>query len=292
MLRTQIITLALIGNAGIALAADLPSRVAPAPFVAAPVFTWTGFYLGLNAGAGFNVKRDPSLSSSVPLTIYTGSSGNDSTPFTGGVTAGYNMQFGSFVAGVEADINYLRRPTSGAGIFPAPANLTPGYDNRVDFALRSGSPRDWFGTARGRLGFAFDRVLVYGTGGVAFSGKQSYSVDQREIFETTTTSAPFVASGSFVTNPTRSLGSNGSNSKVGWALGAGAEYAVTNAISLKLEYLHVDFGRTSQTFTTIANAPNATVGQTAGGIYGGGDQITVKQKNNFDLVRAGVNFRF
>lgn len=296
MYRATLITSVILASVGMASAADLPSRVAAvAPYSKAPVFTWTGFYVGLNAGAGFNTKRSPSVTTSVPLTVYSGAQAENDTPFTGGVTAGYNMQFGSLVAGVEADINYLRRSGGGAGAFPAPVDLTGGYDNRSDFAVGSGSRNDWFGTVRGRLGFAFDRALIYATGGVAFSGRENYSMRQRDVFETTAFNPillGFGPSGAFVTNPAQALSSSGSRSNVGWALGAGGEYAITDAMSLKLEYLHVDLGRSSQTFVTAPNAANVAVGQPAGATYAGGDRITVRQKNQFDLVRAGVNVRF
>ena len=89
-----------------AFAADLPSRKyeAPPP-VYVPVFTWTGFYIGLNAGGAFANSRDVTFLNTVTGVATSFGSGNNSG-FVGGVQAGYNWQFGSFVAGVEADIDY------------------------------------------------------------------------------------------------------------------------------------------------------------------------------------------
>ncbi len=298
MLRNLLLSTAFIAAAGSAVAADLPRRsaaVAPQPYyTAAPVFTWTGFYVGLNAGAALNNNNSGSISSrglTAPNNaIYTGAGSGSDGAFTGGVTAGYNMQFGSFVAGVEGDINYLDRKNGGNGAFPAPANVTAGFDDRTDFAVSRGGNSNWFGTARGRLGFAFDRALIYGTGGLAFGGKNgSFGVNQRDYTENCTVAVvggACAANGTFTTNANRGLSSTGGgNNNIGWTLGGGVEYAFTNSISLKAEYLHVSLGDNSRTFTTLASAaPGATMAA--------GNTITIRESNKFDIVRAGVNFRF
>jgi outer membrane immunogenic protein len=262
------------------------------------VFTWTGFYVGLNAGAALNNKNSGSIFTT-GLTapnnaIYTGGGNSSDATFTGGVTAGYNMQFGSFVAGVEGDINYLDRKNGGNGAFPARTDVTTTtFDDRTDFAVSRGGSNNWFGTLRGRLGFAFDRALIYGTGGLAFGGKSgSFGVNQRDTTEdcstgTTTCSTP---TGTFTTNANRGLSSGGNNNNsVGWTLGGGLEYAITNSISLKAEYLHVSLGDNSRTFTTLPSAAGRVGAQPT---MAAGNTITIKDNNKFDVVRAGVNFRF
>jgi len=290
MLRKILFSTALVAVAGSALAADLPYRTAaPAPYVAAPVFTWTGFYVGLNAGAAFNNRNSGSITSglSAPNNVfYTDGGNSNDASFTGGVTAGYNMQFGSFVAGVEGDVNYLNRRKGGSGVFPAPRDLTAGFDDRTDFTVSHGGGSNWFGTLRGRLGFAFDRALVYATGGLAFGGKGgNFGVTQRDYYE--------INPGAFLVTGTRSLSSSSSDSSsIGWALGGGAEYALTQSTSVKLEYLHVDLGSRSQTFATLASDGAPPNGPPVGATMGAGNIITVHQKNSFNLLRAGVNFRF
>lgn len=115
-----------------AAAADM-SYPAPAPvasYAPAPVFTWTGFYLGANAGYGWG-EADASA---------------DVDGFLGGLQAGYNWQgAGPLVFGVEADIQYADVSSSA-------------------FTL------DYFGTVRARIGYAFDQFLIYGTGGFAYGG--------------------------------------------------------------------------------------------------------------------------
>lgn len=264
--RSALLASAAILTAGSAFAADLPARsMAPAPYIAAaPIFTWTGFYVGLNAGAGWNNDSNgygySSFGTVVP-TVYAGSNSNDAA-FTGGAQIGYNMQFGSFVAGVEADINYIDRDNGGVGVAPV-ATAAGTY-----YTLNRSGGDNWFGTVRGRLGFAFDRALIFATGGLAFGGNGGSGYATQSVVTGT---------GPFTTTTTTLVGTGDSDSNIGWALGAGMEYAFTNSISFKVEYLHVDLGRNSRTFTTTAPA---------------GGLITIRDDNKFDIVRAGVNFRF
>ena len=152
MKKILLSSVALLGLASGAMAADLPSRRAPAPIIAAvPVFTWTGFYVGVNAGYGWNTNDD-FIFNDVRYDL------GDDGGFVGGAQAGYNYQIGSFVVGLEGDIQY--------------ADF--GGDDRFDFD-RDGiadddfNNSDWFGTVRARAGVAFDRALIYATGGFAFA---------------------------------------------------------------------------------------------------------------------------
>jgi outer membrane immunogenic protein len=268
MLRKFLLSSALIGLSSAAFAADLPARVAPAPYLAAPMFTWTGFYVGLNAGAGWNNSdRGYSEFGFTPNTFGSLPSNNDAG-FTGGAQAGYNMQFGSFVAGVEGDINYIDRGNGGSFVISPTA--TESYN------LSIGNSNNWFGTVRGRLGFAFDRFLVFGTGGLAFGGKVGGAGGTYSATTTTVDNTdPLNPVTTTTTTTTALTGSGNSKNNVGWALGGGVEYAFSNAWSVKLEYLHVDLGDKTQRLFV-----NSTQG------------IDVKTDNKFDIVRAGVNFRF
>lgn len=126
--------------AGAASAADLPSRKGPiaAPVYIPPVFTWTGFYVGGNAGYGWgNVNANGFANV------------GDLDGFVGGGQIGYNYQMGQFVLGLEADLQY--------------ADLSSG-SNLGLINVKT----DYFGTVRGRVGVAFDRFLPYITGGWAY----------------------------------------------------------------------------------------------------------------------------
>lgn len=241
--RSALFASAAILTVGSAFAADLPGRVAaPAPYIAAPMFTWTGFYAGLNAGAGFNNKSSGyTTGSGYSQTTFTTTgggfgNGNDAG-FTGGAQAGYNMQFGGFVAGVEADINYLDRGNGGATTVFDGSNTT--------YTFNRGDSNNWFGTVRGRVGYAFDRFLPYFTGGGGTSGVL--------------------------------IGNGNSGSSSGWTLGGGVEYAISNTMSLKVEYLHVKLGDNNNQLAFNTNTNQF---------------FSFKNENKFDVVRAGINYRF
>lgn len=134
-----------------AFAADLPSRkVAPAaPVTYAPAFTWTGFYVGANAGYGFGQITK------------AGTLFNDPSGFVAGGQIGYNYQMNNIVFGLEGDLQYadLRDKASPAGVL---AGLPAGTKNGVE----------WFGTIRPRVGLAADRALFYVTGGLAYGNQK------------------------------------------------------------------------------------------------------------------------
>ncbi|MCW5688154.1 MAG: porin family protein [Pseudolabrys sp.] len=176
---------AVLGFATAASAADMPARTyTKAPPMAAP-FNWTGFYLGLNAGYG-----------------WVDSGGSNPGGFVGGGQIGYNWQgYNSpLVLGIEADLQ-------GADI---DESVTVGG---VTATTRAKA----FGTVRGRIGYAFDRAMIYATGGWAYTRT---SLD--------------------LSGPGGSISSSDWSS--GWALGGGVEYAFMGPWSAKLEYLHVDSG--------------------------------------------------
>jgi outer membrane immunogenic protein len=202
-----------------AIAADMPGRRAPQPVYAqaAPMFTWTGFYLGANAGAvwGDFTKAGKFIDSKYG--------------FTGGITGGYNHQINNFVVGLEGDYNYSGMGGRGFAL-PGPAF--------VKGELTS------FGTLRGRLGVAFDRALIYGTGGYAFG----FSSLESGFAKST-------------------------SSHHGYVIGAGLEYAFTQNVSAKAEYLYMPL-----------DAKNALA------VPGFG--VGSKTGIDANVLRAGVNYRF
>jgi outer membrane immunogenic protein len=186
-------TLALSGIAT-ATAADLAPPPAFVP--AAQVFSWTGFYIGGNAGYGWT-------NASGTLTTTTGpenftASGNG---FLGGAQAGYNWQIGPAVLGAEADF----QGTTASGSFSAPAGPVISATDKLP----------WFGTLRGRAGYAIDRVMLYATGGAVYG--------DTSMNGTVSTVGPFSSSSTFWT----------------WTAGAGVEAAFWGCWSAKLEYLYI-----------------------------------------------------
>jgi outer membrane immunogenic protein len=157
-------TVSAVALGGTAMAADLPSRQYAPPPPIIPIFTWTGFYVGVNAGYGWSTNSN-SGGVFVPGVGFVDSGGGNDGGFVGGGQIGYNYQFGAFVAGIEADIQWAdlnRNNNRNAAFFDAAGNaIIVGGNNNNN--------TDWFGTVRPRLGYAFDRALVYITGGLAFT---------------------------------------------------------------------------------------------------------------------------
>jgi outer membrane immunogenic protein len=262
--------LASMNNAG---AADLPVKAPPpAPADPAP-YNWTGFYVGGNGGyAWTDPKAFPlaatqsvaPLAGAGPLTwqadgIFPRTSNLGQSGAIGGLQAGYNWQFSSWVTGVEADLDYSSAsrswPTAGCCSAPGAAGATSNISRRLD-AL---------GTLRARFGFAADRSLFYVTGGLA-------------VGEST---LGYAAAG---TNVLGSLGSTLNSTTVwqaGWTLGGGIEYAPWQHWSVKAEYLYYDLGPQS---TTIASNVPALPGESW--------TATTTVRNNGQFVRAGLNYKF
>lgn len=191
----------LIGGTVASSAADMAARpYAKAPIVA-PVFSWTGMYVGVNAGIGGD-KTDYGLSAfgtGIDLTSFGG---------FGGGQIGYNWQFGgNWVVGVEADIQGTNMKSE--------LNASAG-----PLSISTGTEMKYFGTVRGRFGYAFDRVLVYGTGGYAYGSEDT----------------------KLNVNPALLTFSRSSDLS-GWVGGGGVEWAMTNNLSLKTEYLYMEFDR-------------------------------------------------
>lgn len=272
-MRNSLILAGLTGVllSGTALAADLPRRQAPPPvFTPIPVFTWTGAYIGINAGYTYTESDTlrttgiGALQSNVTNDLRRPAVGLSQDGFSAGGQAGYNFQLtpgSGIVIGIETDAQYmdLQRSRTETIFRPAlnPNVLTNTYRADLDF----------LGTVRGRIGYAFDRVLVYGTGGFAYG-----NVSQNVTFQT---GAPITYAGSR------------SNIETGYAYGGGIEYALptdsflnffrSSAVTIKGEYLRYDLG--SRTLL---------VGTTGGPGVG----YNVNYRTEGSIARAGLNFKF
>ena len=153
-----------------AFAADMAARVYKAPPPVAPMFSWTGFYVGLNGGYGWG--HDPvsfSAANAAGVPYFAGGAvpGGVTTNPAGGLFGGqigYNYQWSSFVAGIETDIDWASIKGNGA-VSTTAVGFAP-FTTTVQQKLTS------LGTFRGRLGFAADRALFYGTGGLAYGRTQ------------------------------------------------------------------------------------------------------------------------
>ena len=181
-------------------AADLPSLKAP-PAYAAPMFTWTGFHLGFNRGFGGGVvDANVTLADPVFGLATTTRTPNRASGFIVGGQTGYDYQFSNnVVLGLETDLQWSGIKQSHQATTVA---TIAAFDTDAD--IHNGIK--WFGTTRLRAGYAFGRLLPYVTGGVAYGQVEAYGRQ--------------VAGGLFVL-------SSATQTKVGWTVGAGAEYALT-----------------------------------------------------------------
>jgi outer membrane immunogenic protein len=199
LLRTGLTGLAILLS-GAAGAADLRGvALPPAPDLPA-LYSWTGFYAGLQGGYSWGSNRvriGPAGGGFAPISFRAG----EDTAF-GGAHGGFNYQLGGIVLGIEGDVEALNSRSRFDGI---------GLSARVS--------QDWQGSARARLGLAFDRLMIYGTGGVSFTEYE------RRVF----------ALGA--------LSERLTSARTGWNVGAGVNFAFTDHLILGAEYRYTDFGR-------------------------------------------------
>ena len=254
LLLASVLTL----NAGSAFAADLSIRKEP-PAPPAPIVNWTGLYVGLNLGGGWNANNDynnnwapyfdPRFPAG-PRNFFFWPSGSGSNNNTGGLLGGgqvgYNHQMNAFVAGVETDIqgSTIRSGNSGNTIFyPSPfphgllVPLLPGNGGNVRLP--------WFGTARGRIGYLVTpELLVYATGGFAYGEVEAWQ-----------------------------WGEQWNNTRIGWTVGGGLEWMFTPNWSAKIEYLYTDLS---------GNGRSGSWGWNTS--YG--------SHSDFNVLRLGANYYF
>lgn len=264
-----------------AFAADLPARVyTKAPVVPPAIYSWTGFYIGGNVGYGWGRENDngtftgtssaqvvsavsglpvglPVVTTLPTLPIFGRSNVNG---VIGGGQAGYNWQFQNWLIGLEGDFQGSDEHSTGA--LCTAAGCPPG-----SLLFTTNYRLDWFGTARGRVGLlAAPQFLLYATGGLAYG---HFSADA----------------------PTIPL--SWGNTRAGWTVGAGAEWAFNSNWSVKLEYLYMDLGDVG------GNSVTASTSTTALGVPVRFNTVTtVTTTSTFNthftdnIVRVGLNYHF
>jgi outer membrane immunogenic protein len=265
---TKGILLALAGLAVLstgARAADPAEADAPRP---APPALWSGFYAGANAGAAIDAashrlapvgSRFGGTLSAADVESLSRSGRGDGLGFAGGLQGGYNFQVSRFLVGFETDI--ARAGLSGRSSSLADLGSGIGYATSVRHAV------DWFGTVRGRIAYATGPFLLYGTGGFAYG-----DVRVSASAEAGPAGGP----------PVLAYAGKGSELLAGWSAGGGVEYAIDRNLSLRAEYLHVDLGAKS----VDAHARAGVAGLPVGSAY------LLSTQARFDVVRAGVNYRW
>jgi outer membrane immunogenic protein len=285
--------LAAVAIASQASAADL-GTAAPA-YTKAPAIDpghdWSGFYIGANGGYGFghqSISYTPNdgLANAFVNPVVVGAPAGTRLGSTdafhqngglGGIQGGYNWSLPNhFMVGIEADFDGASAHGHSDSLHPF--LTTSPTATLLTFALDQ--KLEWFGTLRGRIGFSpASNLLLFASGGLAYG----------HVVESATISS----AGSSISAGTVGLNANchqavpcyvanGTRTSIGWAAGAGAEYALTRNITMRAEYLHVDLGKSS--LTSLFNNDNPTLASASA--------TTNFSAAAFDTVRFGVNYHF
>jgi outer membrane immunogenic protein len=217
---------------------------------------WSGFYVGANAGGAWsNSDADAVLGANgtVDATAVKArlNSGHHNT-FAGGLEGGYNyVMSNGLLLGIETDIGYFGINRNRTRTVPSIVNPA------VTYTVFQSANTDWLWTLRPRIGYTFDKFLVFASGGLALTDAH-YDANF------------FSSTGANPVNFTHS------HTRTGWTLGGGGAYAITPQISVKAEYLYQDFG-------TVTDS-----GTSANGAF----TLTTETNLKSHLFRAGVDYRF
>lgn len=258
MHRKLVAVAAIVCCAGTLVTIDCAMAQQPA------VRDWSGFHVGINAGGAWGTSNISTGVASVGNYFVTtdpgqiGAAGRgsvNSSAFTGGVQGGYTAQNGNWLLGLEADVGLLSLGASRAAsavFLSAPANA---------FTVSQTVGTDWIATVRPRLGWAMGDAAFYATGGLALTTLK-FNAQYLDNF------------GTFAS----SQGSQ-QQTKVGWTIGAGVDYALDSRWSMRAEYMRVDFGQ--------VNFNSAVTGGAAGNTA----VLTNSTDFSVNIVRLGLNYR-
>jgi outer membrane immunogenic protein len=311
-LATAIAALGLIGTP--VFAADMAVKAPPpAP---APVFSWTGFYGGLNMGVSFGrasadvnyfapaifgttVCNDPVTEGALCI------NGSDTVTMNGpigGVQAGYNWQNGSYLLGVEADFqgsgqsgtrNFTTGFSTGTATLPGGGVLGP-IPGTAAISITERMP--WIGTVRGRVGYVANQWLVYATGGLAYGRIEvDSSASASAVLGPPGIGSPTCSAAVLTPGTCPVWGFSGSGvTKIGWTLGGGAELALGGNWTARFEYLFVDLGSFDTTFTGLGGCFGVFVSasaETACSVVAAGTG-TIHSTITDNIVRVGLSYLF
>jgi outer membrane immunogenic protein len=249
----------VLGVSQVASAADMAVKALPPP---APIWTWTGFYIGAHVGAGWGTTESTltQIFTSPPPTttlISLPFSQDSRSGFLGGAQAGYNWQAGWAVFGVQADI-------AGTDI----KGTTPCL-----LVLSCSTKTDWLATVSGRLGaVVLDRGLIYVKGGGAWM-ESRHSVK-----------LPFVAGGGGVGLTSGQELTSRDSTAWGWMLGFGTEWMFARNWTAFIEYDYIEFDKKNEAFNINVAALGAPAGSSA--------IVNADLKNKLSIAKVGVNYKF
>jgi outer membrane immunogenic protein len=267
-------TLAALPFGNVVQATDMPVKALPP---VAPVGSWTGFYVGGHIGYGW-ADKDFSLPDFAGQK-FGDCSGQHQDCFDfsklgspalshklggllGGVQAGFNLQSGAFVYGVEGDLSWTGMKEDSLSKLGTFRHLDCWYDIYKEIDLKAHTEVNWVATLAGRVGYAIDRVVIYAKGGVAFADQDYNWIVTKGSHELAT--AKF------------------SDTRTGWIVGGGAEWALGHNWSAKLEYNYMDFGTETLNVATSV----CLNGQCSK------KDVRIDIDERMHVIKLGINYRF
>jgi outer membrane immunogenic protein len=234
-----------------------------------PVFTWTGFYVGVNEGYSLgDTSKTDSFNDGGGFSGPFSWDHSEMHGFSGGGQFGYNYEFpNNVVLGLEADF----QGSTLTGQYPSISHSYSYNDGEGDYgagsSLRTSQTEvKWWGTLRGRLGYAFGNLLPYVTGGFAYGrieNTRTYSASGYGYYDD--------GEGYYSYNAYHASSYGGV--VPGWAVGAGFEYALTQNVTFKMEYLYTDLANLNHVSNYDPDYSSST-------------------KVTFNTVRVGLNWKF
>jgi len=269
-LKTLIVAIVMAGgvsSAAIADGYDYEYEPVGKSFAAPPIFAWTGWYAGMNAG-WIRSQTDSKLTRTTGLLVppisdlLPRSLSNDQDGFLAGLTLGYNQKMGAaFVAGIESDIAYTDIDGGSTRSITGITGIV-GITDPVTGTTTVSQEMNWFGTVRARAGWlASQQMLLYVTGGLAYADLDT-RISVTAVDDTGATVLVPAGSG------------KSSEWKAGWTVGGGMEWLLGNKTTIKSEYLYYDLNDTSVTGSS-SQFP--------------GSAATYKNENTGHIVRMGLN---
>jgi outer membrane immunogenic protein len=253
MIRRILVAAGLVMLSTTAFAADL-LNYKPAPLMApVPVFDWTGVHVGIVGGYAVDGNDARYSYNNIPspaLPLLPTEADLTSRGAKVGGTVGYDRQMNGFVFGFEGDMSWMNLGDQNTSIVPHVPSTVPHLTFKTDDQM------DWLSTIRGRIGIPFDHVLVYGTGGLALADTSMNT--------------------SVVIRDEGSLVGSTDDTKVGWAAGGGAEFAIADHLTLKAEALYFDLGDVSVSATN----PQTTI------------SVDAEKKITGVIARGGIGYKF
>ena len=240
-----------------AFAADMPLP-GPAPAYAPPppaLYDWSGIYIGVHVGAGLLEDSVTTTTSTAAVPFQNAGVQTNLSPFSviGGAQAGINFQFNSIVIGAEG--TWTDSGISGSQVMST--LLTP----LLGTSVKSTDAPAWYATATGRIGYAANDVLIYAKGGAAWMNA--------DYTQTVFTPAGVVSSQRIT------------DTRHGYTVGGGVEYAFTENLSVKVEYDFLNFGTQTYSFNNLSIIPGVPVGA-----------FPVAIKSSTNMFLFGANYRF